>query len=197
LLRNSATSLLICIAMKHMPPTKNVSLYIHRKSNHPQSSTKYQHPPTSAFTIWIIASIYRESLKNSNYKDPFMYQATTKPEQNQCLKLISSHFYQVLKHDLVQPPKARQWKLMLAEPSQISLSNTSLLPTLFIKIFNQNNVKVCYSCVGNIEFTLIHSQPQIVKCSSTPDRCNCQTVKKCPTWRWVFGKKHCSLTTDK
>ena len=178
------------------PTIFDVTLYIHKESNHPPSITK--HLPEAVHrriatlssekqTFDSVAPTYNNALKQSNYKSklqhptaettPTTNSASQKEKRNRTRNII---WFNPLYSKTVRTNVARDFLKLIDK----HFPKTSPLH----KIFNRNTIKVSYGCVNNVKSVISkHSKRVLREAKSTQEStkdkkalCNCRNVKECP-----------------
>ena len=159
-------------------------IYVHRKSNHPPNILKnipaainkrLATISADEESFNISAPTYQQALKSSGYE--YKLKFTT---PNEVGKEKRKRSRQILWYN---PPYSRN------VATNIGKIFLSLLKTEFHKrhmlhkLFNNNNVKVSYSCMNNMQDAINkHNKSKITTNtdSSATDNCNCRVKDSCP-----------------
>ena len=171
----------------YMKPN-NVPLYIHCNSNHPHTIIK-QIPKSINKRISSLSAnnssfestalVYREGLKSSNYENRFTYHPSTNLNKTGAPSQANS----TRRRNIIW------FNRSFSKSVKTNVGGTFLnlinkhfpASNPLHKIFKRNNVKVSYSCMKNIKFTISnHNHKLLSNGSPPPDPCNCQSVKECP-----------------
>jgi hypothetical protein len=174
---------------KHQPYRKpnDQPIYIHTKSNHPPSIIK-QIPITIGKRISELsstqdifteaASTYNEALKNSGYNEAIQYTINTESSENQAKKKRN----RTRNITWFNPPYSKNVKTNVGG-TFIKLIAKHFPPGHKLqKMFNNNTVKISYSCMKIIKSIITSHNSQIIKkeTKETSRTCNCRTKDSCP-----------------
>ena len=162
-------------------------LLIHSQSNHPSSITKQlpktinkriSTPSSYSLSFDAAAPLYEEALRRNNFNVKLKYnpedEASPNRPKNQRNRYGNIIWYNSPFSKNVRSNIGRNF-LILIDKHFPPTSNLH-------KTFNQNTMKISYSCMGNMRSTISKQNFRILAKtkSRTIDTCNCRRKDECP-----------------
>ena len=163
----------------------NYPLYINAKSNHPPSIIKHL-PATICTRISSLtcdadefnkaSRVYNDALKTSGYRECLQYARNN----NQ-----TSHRRRNRPRNIIwfNPPYSENVQTNIASSFHRLIDKHVPKSHVLHKIFNKSNVKVSYSCTGNMSTIIKSHNAKILANSDTraeSKSCNCRNKDLCP-----------------
>ena len=163
----------------------NYPLYINAKSNHPPSiikhlpatiSTRISSLSCDADEFNMASRVYNDALKTSGYCECLQYVRNN----NQ-----TSHRRRIRRKNIIwfNPPYSENVQTNIASSFLRLIDKHFPKSHVLHKIFNRSNVKVSYSCTGNMSSIIKSHNAKILANSDTraeSKSCNCRNKDLCP-----------------